>query len=726
MSNDLGQTMINTRLKVENLETVLVVDDEITIRMLIAAVLGEAGFVVLEAADGAEALEMVAEHRIDCVVTDAMMPNVNGFDLCNMIRFMPGGERIQVLFMTGLDDIDSIRKAYASGANDFIAKSTNPHLLVERVRFLVRSQQMQDDLRQSEQRLKYAQRLASLGHWERTLDGRTRAVSSVVCQFMDVSDPKVLTWDYLLEHSHADDRTGMRTTLEHAISSRNYFQLEHRFIGRGGRLRILRHQGEFNQDATGEWLIYSTVQDVTENRAQEDRIRFLAFHDPLTELPNRESALRNLTRLLKKQGERRSITAVFALNLDDLSRITGSLGQQVGNQILKAVGERLRRQVRESDNIMMQGGTESGDGLMIARGDGDKFICIVSNLQIGEAALSIAARLQRAIAAPLKIQNHEFQLSASVGISLYPDDALDADQLLDNAFIALLHARGQKGACQLFAAEITDQARQRLSLEAQLRQAVERQEFELFYQPRLNLRDNRIHGAEALLRWRHPERGLVSPGEFVPALEEAGLIAVAGNQVIDMAVKQATQWAKSLSPDLRISFNISPLQFGATDLVAEVDRAVQRHHGHFINLEAEITESTLVANPDQVIKALHEFRARGMRMALDDFGTGFSSLGMLRDLPFDILKIDRSFVADIGVNRNGSALINAILLMAGALGLECVAEGVELDSQLHYLSENGCHEVQGFLLARPMPAADCERWIRQWHDAQPASDIRLA
>ncbi len=706
--------MVNTRLKVESPATLLVVNHDDSARLLTSTVLSNAGFIVMEAVDGAEAIEKVAGQNIDCVVTDVMMPNINGYDLCNMIRFMPGGERIQVLFITDLDDLESIQKAYTAGANDFAAKTLHPQLLVERVRFLLRNQHMQDTLRESEQRLKYAQRLASLGHWERTLDGQTRAVSAVVCQFLDVDDPRQLSWSHLLEHTHQDDRPALQTTMERALVNRTNFQLEHRFMGQANGLRILRHQGEFNQDASGEWLIYSTVQDVTENRAQEDRIRFLAFHDPLTALPNRESATRSLSRIMRNQEPKKNLIAVFALCVDDLARITGSLGQSASNTVLKTISDRLRRQVRDSDKVLLHNTSETDDGFIIARAEADKFICIVSHLQLREAAVSIARRLQRAIGASLQIDENEFQLSVSVGISLYPDDALSADQLIDNAFTALLHAQGQKGACQLFAAEITDHARQRLSLEGQLRQAVEKQQFELFYQPRLHLADHRVQGAEALLRWRHPARGVVSPGEFIPALEEMGLIASVGNLVIGMAAQQAARWHQQLDRDFRISFNISPLQFGVVDLVAEVDKAVRLAGARHANLEAEVTESALMANPDLVIKTLHAFRERGMRLALDDFGTGFSSLGMLRDLPFDVLKIDRSFVSDIGVTHSGSALINAILLMAGALGLECVAEGVELESQLHFLAHNKCHEAQGFLLAQPMAAADCEHWIRNW------------
>ena len=695
-------------------KVVLVVDDDETTRLLTSTIMSDAGYTVLTACDGAEALEKVAEHNVDCVVTDVMMPNVNGFDLCSMIRILPDGDRIQILFMTGLDDLESIQRAYSAGANDFATKGFHPALLLERVRFLLRNQQLQDALRQSEQRLKYAQRLASLGHWERTLDGRTRAISPTVCKFLDSTDPSQVSWDYLCAHTHPDDVSFLQLNMKRAITRHSNFQLEHRYLSTNGELRILRHQGEFNRDANGEWLIYSTVQDVTENRAQEERIRFMAFHDPLTELPNRASVVRDLSRIIAGQGTERRMIAVFALSLDNFSRITSSLGQDASNAVLKAVGDCMRRQMRDSAHMTINESGDVVDELMIAHAEADKFICVINNLQLAEAATSIAKRLQRAIAAPIRAADSELQLTASIGISIYPDDAVAANQLIDNAFTALMHTKDQKAACQLFSADLTQSARQRLSLEAQLRQAVEKQEFELFYQPRMNLADNSIRGAEAVARWRHPTHGIVGPGEFIPLLEEMGLIAEMGNLVIGMAARQAALWQRNLDQNFRISFNISPLQFSTVDLVTEIDQAVARAGTRHANLEVEVTESALMSNPEQVISTLKSIRERGIRIAMDDFGTGFSSLGMLRDLPVDILKIDRSFVMDIGVTPSGSAMVNAILLMARALSLDCVAEGVELDTQLNFLAHNNCHEAQGYLLAKPMCAADFEQWINSW------------
>ncbi len=698
--------------------TILVVDDDTMVRTLVTEVCLDAGYNTLSAHDGAEALELFASNHVDVIVTDVSMPNLNGFELCAMARVMPGGERVQIMFMTGMDDIDSIKQAYDVGANDFSVKSNiNPLLIAQRIRFLLRSQQLQDDLRLSEKRLAYAQRLAQIGHWERTLEGETLAISPVISQLLSVDDPGNMNWQHLCDQIHPDDIPAIRLSMQRAIEQRSAFRLEHRLQTKRGKLLVLRHQGEVIMSADGQWMVRSTVQDVTETRAQEDRIRFLAFHDPLTSLPNRDSALRSLTQIIKQvQGH----VAVFALSIDDFSRVASSLGQAVSDSVLKVASDRLRAQIRDTDHLAQDILQHEDSNCLVARGEADRFICIVTNLQMAEAAAGIAKRLQRAIAVPLEFGDTHLKLTASIGISLYPQNGANAEELLDNANAALVHNKGQKGGCSYFANEISQQARERLTLETELRQALEARQFVMHYQPRLCLIDNQIHGAEALVRWHHPTRGLVMPGGFIPLLEELDLITELGDQVIDMVTQQSTEWRERFGPQFRLSFNISPLQFVNQNLAERIDQAIKAAGAHPESLEVEITESALMTNAQVVIEALNHFRSRGMLVALDDFGTGFSSLSYLRKLPLDVLKIDRSFVMDIGVTHGGSSLVNAILFMAHALGLKCVAEGVEYEAQLNFLSANHCYEAQGFLLTKALPVPDFEKWHDNW-SAQQAS-----
>lgn len=702
--------------------TVLVVDDDHFMLSTISTVVNEAGFNVLTARDGAQALEIFASGNVDCIVTDVSMPGMSGFDLCATARILPQGERVQILILTGSDDHESARRAFEAGANDFAMKSVMPEMVVERIRFLLKAQTMQDALRASEERLSHAQRMARLGHWERSLDGHTLAVSPMVMQLLELDARQPLDWAGFLALVHPEDRDALELAVQRAVEAFSVYRVEHRMLTASGHPCVLQHQGEVaNGEQGNEWIIRATLQDITERRAQEDRISYLVHHDSLTALPNRESIAQSLHVILREQQKVGGHVAVFALGVDNFAQISSSLGHTIGDMALKTAGDRLRGSIRDHDRVVLDSGGSDGSCL-VARGEGARFFCIFPRLALGEVALSIAQRLQKIIAAPMSMGDTLLNLSASVGISMYPDDGEAANQLLDNALIALNHTRsGEKGAVEFFTQEISRRARQRLVLESELRQAIAEGQFELYYQPRITLIDDRVHGAEALIRWHHPQRGLVSPGEFIPLVEEQGLIEPLGNLVIDLAVRQASRWRERFGRQFRLSFNISPLQFVGVDLMQVIDSAVQRHHADYTNLEVEITESALMARADAAVATLHALRERHIKLALDDFGTGFSSLSYLQQLPLDILKIDRSFISDIGVSRNGTSLVNAMLMMARALDMECVAEGVELDTQLAYLREQGCQQVQGYLIARPIPATDFETFVERWqHTRQQA------
>jgi diguanylate cyclase (GGDEF)-like protein len=703
--------------------SILLVDDDETTRLLIGSVLGDAGYQVLEAANGAEALELMHSRHVDCIVTDITMPVMDGYDLCTAVRNDPAHARVQILFLTGLNDRESIRRAYSVGANDFASKQSHPLVLLERVRFLLRAQQMQDALRTSELRLMNVQRMARLGHWERRLDGTTLAISPVVLELIGEAVDALPDWPTFLARIPPADRVVMEQALAEADTPGALWHAEHRLRLRGGE-RVLRHQGEIAQDEDGALLIRSAVLDVTELRAHEERIRFLAQHDPLTSLPNREALTETLASLTTGPSLRHARMAVFAIGIDDTERITGSLGRKAVDGLLKICGERLATQLRRTDarsSMTLRGGTLS----LVARADGDKFLCAVDMRDVVDT-VPLARRLQQALESPITLGADELLLTASVGVSLFPEDATSGAEMIEHALAALAHTGARRGACQFFTGEISTRARQRLSLEGELRRALEAHQFVLYYQPRLHTATGGLSGAEALVRWRHPTRGIVGPGEFVPVMEETGLIGRLGSEVVGMAAEQSVLWGERFGADFRVSCNISPVQFGPMDVVSDIDEAIARAHARHKFLEVEITEGALLGRSERVQSVLAAFRERGVRLALDDFGTGFSSLSYLKSLPLDVLKIDRSFVADIGVSDSGSSLVLAILQMAHALGLECVAEGVEDPRQLQFLAEHGCREVQGFLLARPMPADEFERWFaesepRRRHDAAMAA-----
>jgi diguanylate cyclase (GGDEF)-like protein len=648
---------------------------------------------------------------MDCVVTDIGMPEMDGFQLCRAIRGRDGLQRVRIMFLTDPEDHAAVRQAYEEGGDNFAIRQSNPVQMVERIRFLLRAQQTQDRLRASERRLERAQGLARLGHWERQPDGRTVAASRYLLQLLGEREIGQLSWQRLCRQIEPEDLERVQQAMHEALARKSTFAFEHRYNRADGQQRVLRHAGEIGSDDRGDPLICSTVQDVTDVRARDDQIQYLSLHDQLTSLPNQESFLRTLGAVFEADDHGILHAGVFAIGIDATERITGSVGRDAVDKLLKIFGARLAAQLRNQDESGRKA-VRSGKLSLLARADGDKFLCAV-DLKSVVAAATMAARLQRALAKPVSLGTGELQFTASLGISLYPNDASNAAEMVRNALSALAHTTDQRNVLQFYTDEVSARARRRLALESTLRRALDARQFTLHYQPRLQIASGRLCGAEALVRWNHPTRGLQSPGKFVPVLESMGLISVLGRQVVEMTAAQARLWHAHFGGGFRVSCNLSPLEFRGGDLVRAVDEDVARAGGVYQSLEFEITEGALLDRSAQVLAVLQAFRERGVRLALDDFGTGFSSLGYLRQLPLDILKIDRSFIADIVVSRRGGSLVIAILQMARALGIGCVAEGVEDPRQLQFLSANRCEEVQGFLLARPMAAADFENWAKE-------------
>ena len=419
----------------------------------------------------------------------------------------------------------------------------------------------------------------------------------------------------------------------------------------------------------------------------------MARHDALTGLPNRVLFHDRLTRALTRAEEGSSV-AVLCIDLDRFKTVNDTLGHPVGDGLLKGVAERLSGCVREGDTV--------------ARLGGDEFAVIQHRLDSAEAAGLLAERIVETLSAPFEVGGHQVVTGASVGIAIAPADGSMAEELLKKADMALYRAKAEgRGAYHYFEEEMDERLQARRLLELDMRRALVAGEFELFYQPLLNLAENRIAGCEALLRWRHPERGLVMPGEFISLAEEIGLIAPLGEWVLRRACAEAVHW-----PDeMKVAVNLSPVQFRSRGLVATVMSALANSGLPASRLELEITESVLLDDNAVNIKVLHELRALGVRIAMDDFGTGYSSLSYLRSFPFDKIKIDRSFVADLTDHGDALAIVKAVASLGASLGMVTTAEGVETEDQFDRLRNEGCTEIQGYLISEPCDAATLRRLI---------------
>lgn len=441
------------------------------------------------------------------------------------------------------------------------------------------------------------------------------------------------------------------------------------------------------------------LYEVTEFIEAQQRMQYLAYYDVLTDLPNRTLFADRLGHALARASRSKSCLAVLFLDLDRFKVINDSLGHQAGDALLKAFAQRLQECVRESDTV--------------AHISGDEFSILLEDMASSETASRVAQKVTEQLTTPIVCEGREFFVTSSIGISVYPTDGADSTTLMKYADVAMYKAKEAGGNTHRFyAAEMGQRTAKRLTFEISLRHALEREEFTLYYQPIVSLASGNVAAVEALLRWRHPELGLVSPAEFIPLLEETGMIVPVGEWVLRQACMQARAWQDIGHGPVRVAVNLSPRQFSAPNLVDQLVRALVDSELAPELVELEITEGMLMQPSPVVQDAFFCVRDLGCRIAIDDFGTGYSSLSYIRRFPVSALKIDRSFISDVTIDNDDAAIVRTIIAMAHNLKMEVVAEGVETQEQLAFLRANGCEFVQGYLLARPAPAEDVPALLR--------------
>ncbi|MDD3481790.1 EAL domain-containing protein [Azovibrio restrictus] len=542
-----------------------------------------------------------------------------------------------------------------------------------------------------------AQRIAQLGSWELAGDGTFHA-SEELCRMLGLLPGTLVGWQQVEDLVVPEDRAALRNALAQVQESPASVSLDCRIQPEGRREERVAHFLIESEVQPGDGLrLRGTLQDVTVVRQSEAHIQFLAHYDILTRLPNRSMwAERAQAALFAARRHPRDVLAVMFLDLDQFKTVNDSLGHGVGDQLLAEVARRLQSCLRSDDVLARQGG--------------DEFVLLLPRLARVEDAGEVARKLLQALDAPMLLGGHELSVSASIGIALYPADGDDVDTLLKHADIAMYSAKAAGRAnFQFFVPEMNVRAFERMMLENALRRGLERQELVLHYQPQVEARSGRLIGCEALVRWQHPEMGLVPPAHFIPVAEDSGLIVSLGEWVLAEACRQQVRWADL---GLVMAVNISALQFRRDDFVEMVERTLKETGADPAALELEITESALMQPSEELFERLHRLRRLGITLALDDFGTGYSSLAYLKRLPISRLKLDRSFVMDIPLDAEDLAIATATLSMASDLGLAVVAEGVETQAQVDFLSGRGCQVLQGFLFGRPMAAAAFETWQR--------------
>jgi diguanylate cyclase (GGDEF)-like protein len=678
---------------------VLIVDDDAGSRLLMRRALERAGFVISEAADGSAAVAAVEAGDCNAVLMDVEMPAMNGYEACKAIRARPGGAHLPIMMVTGRDDVASINQSYQAGATDFLAKPINWNLLGHRVQYLVRGGRLVQQLEETE--------------------GRQRAMLDALPDLLLVVDMQDRIVDRLgFTENHPFLAGGMRQDQQIAelVAGDAARAITHALDD--CRVRNERTEVEFECMRDGVERRFETrivpydkgrlllvLRDVTERHRAANRIRELAFFDPLTQLPNRQYLMQLLEEARREAATTGERFAVVRINIDNFKRINDSIGHGAGDALLQAVASRLGTFLKlERDGAVT---------MPLARLAGDEFAVAIRHLQSDADVQHAINNITAAFASPYLIRHRDFFVTSTIGIAIFPDHGSFADELLRTAGLALHEARtagGNRGV--IYSEHMRARSVARLELETDLRRALEANELFLAYQPQIEVASGRIASVEALVRWRHPKRGIVPPDEFIPIAEESGLIVPLSDLVMRQALRQISEWWKAGCRDLRVAVNVSGAQFEAPGFPDWVFAHLDEAGLPGACLELEITESLLMVDEAAAALAVRAVRELGVHVAIDDFGTGYSSLAYLKHFPIEALKIDRSFVADLGRDSNDAAICAAIIAMGRQLGLKIVAEGVETREQLQFLATHGCTLAQGFYIAKPVEAAEMGKLLK--------------
>jgi diguanylate cyclase (GGDEF)-like protein len=728
---------------------VLVIDDDTAILKVMGEYLSTKGFTPLLADNGQAGLDLFAKESPDLVLLDLRLPGMDGLEILSHIN--KDAPEIPVIIISGQGTVKDASKALKTGAWDYITKPIFDMQVLDIavINVLERAKakrkksnyqkNLEADLEQETSDLE--QRSLELEkaytNLNREIEERRRADSAIqqersfIQTIIDgVRDPaRIIGPDFgvlMINQSALTLLPSKQTSLEELTCYQAYRQSEtpcsgkdhqcvlkkvlktgksystqHKDILEDDQERIFQIEASplWNPDGTLHGIL-EVIRNITDNlstetqlREHRERLYHLVHHDALTNLPNRMLLQDRLARMMMKAKRHKTYVAVLFLDLDRFKKINETLGHEIGDKLLLEVSKRLENCVRKSDTV--------------ARLGGDEFGIILDDLRDIKFVAVVARKILQALSKPILIQEYELYATSSIGISLYPDDGEEEDELLRCADTALYRAKDAgKNNYQYYTSDMNTRAFEFLLLESGLRKALDNDELVVFYQPLINLEDNKLIGMEALLRWQHPEKGMISPGDFIPLAEETGLIEPIGEWVLRAACAQNKKWQDAGYPPVKVSVNMSARQFSKKNIVEMISDILKEIDLSPEHLGIEITESVIMQDVKSTISKLTKMQEMGICLSIDDFGTGYSSLSYLKLFPIDYLKIDRSFVFNITSDSTDAAIATSIILLAHSMNLKVVAEGVETKEQLKMLRQQGCDIVQGFLFSKPLAAEE--------------------
>jgi diguanylate cyclase (GGDEF)-like protein/PAS domain S-box-containing protein len=691
---------------------ILIVDDQPVNVELLEFLLTSTGYkAVSSTTDPRVVAGWHAQHHYDLIILDLQMPGMSGFDVMDALKPLEADAWLPVLVVTAQPDHKL--RAFEAGARDFVSKPFDPVEVLTRIRNMLEVRLLHREERNYNARLEQTvrERTAELQRFRSAMDATADAIfllDAASAELVDVNDGacRMLGYPRAEMLGHSASRLGLGTPAalcEHATRLADYAaavgpvrtpELAELELMRRDLIAVpVEIYWQLLQRAGQPTILLGVARDISERRQTEELLQHMAHYDSLTGLPNRTLFYQTLSDSIQLAQDKAWRIVVLFIALDRFKNINDSLGHAQGDELLRQFSNRLVQCVRIRDTVGRMGG--------------DEFALILTMPRDQQDAVLTANEVREALRQPFDLNGHQAVLSASIGIAMYPEDATDPETLLKYADTAMERAKqaGRDGY-RFFTAGMNVQVLARLDLELALRRALDDDELLLHYQPKVNLHTGAISGVEALLRWRRPGFGMVYPAEFVPVLEDTGLIVRVGAWIIDAACKQIGDWLHNGVGAVRVAVNVASRQFVEGDLEEVVRSALTRHHVPAELLELELTETALMSNAERTITVLSNLKQLGIKVAIDDFGTGYSSLAYLQRFPIDKLKIDIAFVRDITTNPNDAAIAQAIISMAHSLKLRVIAEGVETRAQLEYLRRSRCDEIQGYFFSRPVAAAE--------------------
>ncbi|QZY56497.1 GGDEF domain-containing response regulator [Crassaminicella profunda] len=676
--------------------SILVVDDSKLMRVTFRKFLENEGYDVIEAKDGMKAIDLFLELKPDIVLMDFVMPGMSGVTACAKLQELPDGKNTPVIMITSLEDEDSVNLAFEAGATDYISKPINWAVLRQRLNRLLRARHTEMNLNQSEAFARSIINHAVEGIITIDKNGTIGYInpaaekifgyrsSEIIGKNIDRIIPKL----YYRDYENMDMKDSFINTNKEIIAQRKDES-------------ILPIDFTVSKFYVGQKCFFTIIlRDITERKRYEEMIKYQAFYDSLTGLPNRLLLKERMALEISHAKQTKQKLGLMYLDLDRFKLINDTLGHDIGDKLLKEIANRLKRCVRQDDTV--------------ARIGGDEFVVLLPGINRGENIGKIANKILKAIREPVIIDDHELYLTISIGVTIYPDDGEMEETLLTNADVAMYRAKEKgKNNFQLYTSALNDKALERLAMENSLRRALEYKEFVVYYQPKVNAKTEEVIGTEALIRWQHPNWGLVPPQKFIPIAEETGLIVPIGEWVLRTACVQNKALQNAGFPPLTVAVNLSARQFELQDLTKMVSGILEETGLEPQYLELEITESIAMQNIDHTLKMINELKTMGVKFAIDDFGTGYSSLSQLNSFSINKLKIDRSFVSKIDGEKGNSIIASTVLALGKSLELGVVAEGVETKEQVDFFKENECDEMQGYYFGRPMPNEEFEKFYNK-------------